>query len=168
MLATVFADASHCPELKIGTYGLWAKCEKYRIREVGRLRKRYEDAALAEAAAITNIIHLAYVRFEMGPGDKIIAQTDCDAAIRILSRTGTRWIRNWGEGGSPGEFKSMYLKIQRIRAQGIKIEFRHVKGHVPKEERIARNEVNNWCHVQALAELRKWRRELEAESARVE
>jgi serine/threonine-protein kinase RIO1 len=137
MLVTLFTDASHCGRTHVAAYAVWAKADGYTIRHARVLKQRVPDSSVAEAQAIVNGLCFAIAVLRPLPGSKIIAQTDCMAAISAL--TGKLAKRKSIERYA--SITSIYAA--RIVSSGVAVEFRHVSAH--RGVATPRNAVNTWC-----------------------
>jgi len=137
MLITLFTDASHCAQTKIGAFAIWAKADGRTIRRAGLFQDRVPDSSLAETQALVNGLCIVLSQLTPPPGSKIIAQTDCEAAISAL--TGTSRKAKSIARYAPA--RAIYES--RVTAAGITVEFRHVRAH--KGTVTPRNAVNTWC-----------------------
>lgn len=140
MLITLFTDASHCTMTHIAAYAAWAKADGRTVRRAGVLKERVPDASVAEAQAIVNGLCFALAALSPPPDSKIIAQTDCLAAIAAL--TGT--LRKQKSVARYALIRTTYET--RIASTGIAVEFRHVSAH--KGVVTPRNAVNTWCDTE--------------------
>ena len=137
MLITLFTDASYCSRSRVGAYAAWAKADGRTVRHSGVLKQTVENSSLAETMALVNGICVALAAMRPPAESKIIAQTDCLAAIHALSGMlrKTRTIR---------QYESIVAAYrEKVAAAGIVVEFRHVAGH--KGTVTPRNAVNTWC-----------------------
>ena len=87
MLITLFTDASHCSETRVGAYAAWAKADGRTVRRAGVLKDRVPDSSIAEAQAMVNGLCFALAALMPPRGSKILAQTDCVMAIRALTES---------------------------------------------------------------------------------
>ena len=137
MLITLFTDASYCHRTRIAAYAAWAKADGRTVRHAAVLKQPVATSTLAEAMALVNGIYLAIAAIRPPPASRIIAQTDCLAAIEALN----------GKLLRPKAINAYADVIaaysDKIAASGIVVEFRHVRGH--KGTVTPRNAVNTWC-----------------------
>ena len=103
----------------------------------GVLKQPVPNSSLAETMALVNGIHLAIAAMRPPAASKIIAQTDCLAAIEALSGMLRRAqaIRQYAA--------VVAAYREKVAAAGVVVEFRHVRGH--KGTVTPRNAVNTWC-----------------------
>lgn len=140
MLITLFTDASHCMKTHIAAYAAWAKTDGRTVRRAGVLKEPVPNSTVAEAQALVNGLWFALAALKPGPDLRIIAQTDCLAAIAAL----TGQLR---KQKSMARFAPVTAAYQtRIAATGIVVEFRHVTAH--KGTATPRNAVNSWCDTE--------------------
>ncbi|MEZ2310815.1 ribonuclease HI [Paraburkholderia sp. RCC_158] len=146
MLVTVIADASYDPQTRAGGFGYWAVSERKRESGGGPFKSLSRNNNVAEMMAIMNGVHLAFVHGVALPGDAILAQTDCQAAI--LAFEGKRVLQ-------PDETILVEGLKTLLELKGATVRFRHVKGHTSgKEPRLW---VNNHCDALAKQGMREAR-----------
>jgi hypothetical protein len=120
MLITLFTDASYCMKTHVAAYAAWAKTDGRTVRRAGVLKEPVPDSTVAEAQALVNGLCFALAVLRPGPDSRIIAQTDCLAAIAAL----TGQLR---KQKSMARFAPVTAAYQtRIATTGIVVEFRHV------------------------------------------
>jgi ribonuclease HI len=137
MLITLFTDASYCSRSRVAAYAAWAKADGRTVRHSGVIKQPVPNSSLAETMALVNGIHLAIAAMRPPAASKIIAQTDCLAAIQALSGLlrRARAIR---------QYEAVVAAYrEKVAASGIAVEFRHVGGH--QGTVTPRNAVNTWC-----------------------
>jgi ribonuclease HI len=140
MLITLFTDASHCGKTHIAAYAVWAKADGRTVRRAGLLKEPVPDSSIAEAQALVNGLCFVLSALKPGAGSKIIAQTDCLAAVAAL----TGQLR---KPRAVARFAPVTVTYQtRVVATGIAVEFRHVNAH--KGTVSPRNAVNTWCDTE--------------------
>lgn len=137
MLITLFTDASFCNRSRIAAYAAWAKADGRTVRHSGVLKQPVANSSLAETMALVNGIYLSIAAMRPPAASKIIAQTDCVAAIEALSGM----LRRSHTIQQYAAVVAAYR--EKIAAAGISVEFRHVSGH--KGTATPRNAVNTWC-----------------------
>jgi hypothetical protein len=134
---TLFTDASHCMTTDVAACAAWAKTDGRTVRRAGVLKEPVPDSSVAEAQALVNGLCFALAVLKPRPDSRIIAQTDCLAAIAAL----TGQLRRQK---SLARFAPVTAAYQaRIASAGIVVEFRHVAAH--KGVATPRNAVNTWC-----------------------
>ena len=141
MRVTIITDASWCPDQKVGAFASWIRFEDNQlVQYCTAFKKKARSATEAEYWAVVNSIVIAQKKAKK-PLRYLLIQTDCQAVI--------------------DEFKGRGAHIQRLLATlgaGLKIEFRHVKGHTKKEGFTgARFYCNRWCHAMAIKKMRTLR-----------
>ncbi|HDR9086283.1 ribonuclease HI [Burkholderia vietnamiensis] len=146
MLVTIIADASWDPQTRAGGYGYWAVSLRGRHSGGGAFKSLVLNNNVAEMMAVMNGLHMAFARQIACPGDTILAQTDCQAAI--LAFEGKRSL-NLDERMVVEGLKTM-LEVKQAT-----IQFRHVKGHTRGEK--PRLWVNNRCDALAKTGMREAR-----------
>ncbi|HUB14457.1 MAG TPA: RNase H family protein [Acetobacteraceae bacterium] len=146
MLITVFTDASYCSRSRVGAYAAWAKADGRTVRHSGVLKQKVASSTLAETMALVNGIFVALAAMRPPAASKIIARTDCLAAIHAL----TGLLRKAATTRQHEIVVAAYH--EKIAAAGITVEFRHVSGH--KGTVTPRNAVNTWCDAECRRLLR--------------
>ncbi|MBS7790284.1 hypothetical protein KTR66_09770 [Roseococcus sp. SDR] len=147
-LVTLFADASWCPETRLGAWAAWWKIDGPAFTHSGVFRAAVPDSTTAEACALANGLHLLAGRHDLPRGTRIIAQTDCLGAIRILNGEPLRRM--------PSQAVAARSLVEGItRLQQLRVQWRHVPGH--QGGRTRRSWVNEWCDTTARALLRQAR-----------
>jgi len=152
MLITLSTDASYCSRSRVAAYAAWAKADGRTVRHSGALKQPVPNSSLAETMALVNGIHLAIAAMRPPAASKIIAQTDCLAAIQALSGMLRRAqvIR---------QYEAVVAAYRdKVAAARIVVEFRHVGGH--KGTVNPRNAVNTWCDGECRRLMRAARTEL--------
>lgn len=134
MLVTIIADASWDPETGAGGYGYWSVSQRGRHSGGGALKSLARNNNVAEMMAVVNGVHMAFAHEIAMPGDSLLAQTDCQAAI--LAFEGKRLL-------SVDERMIVEGLNRLIDAKQADIRFKHVKGHTRGE--VPRLWVNNHC-----------------------
>jgi ribonuclease HI len=138
MLVTVIADASYDHGTRAGGFGYWAVSQRKRQSGGGPFKSLSRNNNVAEMMALMNGVHMAFVHGVAFPGDAILAQTDCTAAI--LAFEGKRVLMN--------DEKILVEGLQTLlKLKGATIRFKHVKGHTNGAE--PRLWVNNACDAVA-------------------
>lgn len=143
MLVSVFADASFCPDTRAAGWGGWAKSERGTTRSGGPL-DRLDGSLAAEAWAVVRAVEMALHPGAAGavaePGDYLLIQTDCQAAIFALERDGA-------------------LRSALIAVRGsCTVKFRWIRGH-QHHSRAPRYAVNNYCDDEARRHMLEMRRQ---------
>jgi ribonuclease HI len=85
MLITLFTDASYCMKTRVAAYAVWAITDGRTVRRAGVLKQPVPDSSVAEAQALVNGLCFALAALQPGADSKIIAQTDCLAALAALT-----------------------------------------------------------------------------------
>ncbi|KVQ35718.1 hypothetical protein WK03_35205 [Burkholderia cepacia] len=124
MLVTIIADASWDPETGAGGYGYWSVSQRGRRSGGGALKSVVRNNNVAEMMAVVNGVHMAFAYEIAMPGDSLLAQTDCQAAI--LAFEGKRLL-------SVDERMIVEGLNRLIDAKQADIRFKHVKGHTRGE-----------------------------------
>jgi ribonuclease HI len=138
MLVSIFADASFDPQTRAGGFGCWMKSQRGGHSAGGPFKSRARNSGIAEMMACLNAVHVAFVKQIAFPGDEILIQTDCQAAI--LAFEGKRVLQEDERIIADGMATIAQIKQVRIR-------FRHVKGHTKGDQ--PRLWVNNHCDALA-------------------
>lgn len=124
MWVTIYTDASWFPEAEEGGWGFWAKSDKGRITNHGKLPPWVSCSNAAEIAAI--LIAVVEV-FEAWPDEitGILVCTDSQVAMHYL---------RYRPNGTDSLKRDDWLEIrgllyELLDSQEVKIKIRHVKGH---------------------------------------
>lgn len=147
MRVTIIADASHCPDTLAAGYGYWIASERGKFGGGGPMKGLVADSTTAEMQAVCNALYAAVRCQLVQPGDEVLIQTDCEAAIQAFQ--GSRDVRRKHEREVLRYFHSL-----RERSS-IRVSFRHVKGHTKRKE--ARYVTNNLCDQRAKEGMRQAR-----------
>ncbi len=151
MRVTVMVDGSFCPNTRAAAYGYWIVSDRGRISGSGVFKAPIATPIETEMASVANGIAVGLQQRIIHPGDDILIQIDCIAAIERLNRvrfTNTEMQETIVEG-----FVSL------IRRAQLSYKFRHVRGH---SRRIgSRFHANNSCDTLARDAMRKRRAEIE-------
>jgi hypothetical protein len=122
MNVTIISDASHCPNLNVGSYGFWAVSKRGSHGGGGVLTGTQQDALVCEAKAIVNAIHCALKLGIAADGDNVLLQTDCMHAIFHLDKRIKKVKRK--------DLKAIGAAFDKLKAEhSLVIELRHVRGH---------------------------------------
>ncbi|MDD2878768.1 MAG: hypothetical protein PHZ23_16240 [Acidiphilium sp.] len=156
-LITLFTDASFCNTSKIAAYAIWAKTSGKTIRHSGLMKSKAPNSHMAETVALVNGIFVVCALMSPEPGSKIIAQSDCVAAINTLM--GEHPLRRKASRAIFAPVIRSYR--EQVKRSGVIVEFRHVRGH--QGAVTTRNAVNEWCDNECRRLLRAARAELRAE-----
>lgn len=150
MRTTIIADASFCPNTKVGGYGFWIANERGRKGGDGVFKEPVENNIAAEMMALLNglahAIHIGLIH----KGEAVLIQTDCTPAIDAFK--GLRKSVTQQENGLIEWFNGF------VRDHNLNIEFRHVKGH--SNDKANRYVANNICDRKARANMRMARGKL--------
>jgi len=152
VLVTVIADASFDHDTGAGGYGYWAVSERRRRYGGGPFKSTARNNNVAEMMALVNGVHLAFANSIALPGDVILAQTDCEAAI--LAFEGRRACMQ-------DEILLVEAMRRLLAVNNATIRFRHVKGHTRGEK--PRYWVNNLCDQLAREGMRSARAGIRAQ-----
>lgn len=131
--ATVITDASWCPETKVGGWACWIAADGVSSQGFsGPIPDRVVDSSgQAELFAAGVGVKIALENFG---ASQILLQSDCLQVEHVLRDPAKR---------------SQYFP------QGVRLHFRHVKGHTKHEG--ARFWVNRWCDKHAKGHMREAR-----------
>lgn len=146
MRVTVIADASYCPEHKVGGYGFWIASERGKHGGGGALRCPINNI-VAEEMAVVNALYIALQVGLVHAQDEVLMQTDCMGAIDAFR--GTRNKLQAQEHEVVSTFNNLKERFSLV------LEFRHVKGHSNRRE--ARYTTNRLCDRRAKEAMRKAR-----------
>ena len=150
MLVTLIIDASHCPRTKAAGYGWWLASTRGKRGGSGPMHQLQKNSTVAEMQAIQYAVDENYTSGLILPGDILLIQTDCTAAI-------------WGFQ----EKRNVLCDTQKQILQTFKqwkelhkigVMFKHVRGHTAGDDN--RSMANIICDRRALQEMRKLRDEI--------
>lgn len=173
MLVTIFSDASICTKTGCAGWASWAKCDRGTARGDGPLKRLTLDSAVAEAMAVVNGMAVAWRERLIEPGDVLLAQTDNDAVMSVLTGTARRMVsararerRTVSHRQLKREAKRRNIEIAEISAiysrylerMQVSLIWRHCKGHRGLEDKRAA--VNNYCDQRARERMREARRRM--------
>lgn len=114
------------------------------------MKGKVESSHTAEMLAVCNSIHVALASGLVQPGDHLLVQTDCLAAIQAFE--------NKREPKKPQEREALRFFRELRKEKDLGVSFRHVKGHTTRTE--ARYVTNNLCDQRAKEGMRRARRTL--------
>lgn len=146
---TINTDASFGPHDKVGGYGYYIICDKFKIRRGGMFKIHPKNPIEAEMMCIANAIHTLINTPSLPSAKFIIINCDC---LRAFEHIG---LRKKNEIGRCIARQLRELK-DKTSFRGLispKVEFRHVKSHTGKND--ARSYINEWCDREA----KKWMKE---------
>lgn len=147
MNITIIADASFCPETKIGGYAFWIACQRGKRGGRGVFKDFCNDNTVAEMRAVANGLHEGLKANLIQEGDKILLQTDCLGAIMAFEKT--------RHSLSKQELQ-IVTYIEKLAFDfSLKLRYKHVKGH--SNNLGARFVSNNTCDAQAKSAMRQAR-----------
>jgi ribonuclease HI len=156
MRATIISDASWCPDTKVGGYGYWVASELGKAGGGGTFRGEVESSNCAEMLAICNAVDAGMRAALFAPGDILLLQTDCFAALTAFQ--GDRKPTTHQEIAAV-----VYLKRIAMRYD-LGMSFRHVKGHTNNPE--PRYAANRLCDQEAKKGMRAARELIRTEQVR--
>lgn len=149
MRVTIIVDASYCSSSRAAGFGYWIASERGKMGGGGSMRIPVENSTAAEMLAVCNSLHVARNSDLIQPGDHILIQTDCVAAIEGLKTDFHRQLKVEQEK----EARRFLMRFRREHQ--LTLSFRHVKGHSGRRE--ARYVTNHLCDKRAKAGMRKAR-----------
>lgn len=144
--ATIVADASFCPDTRVGGYGFWVATSRGKLGDDGVLKAPINNIS-AEMMALLNAVHFAMQKGLVRQGEGILLQTDCQAAIDAFTNKRTNITDQ--------ELELVAWFTAFILDNNLRIRFKHVKGHTNKVQ--ARFRSNNACDRRAKRQMRKAR-----------
>lgn len=150
MRVTIITDASWCDMTQAGGYGYWVACERGRERGGAAFRVRPSSSLIAEMMAMVNGLCQAVRSGLVMAGDRVLIQTDCQAAIDIFSGKTDPHNRE--------ELQVLTHMKRALKSSSLVVEYRHVKGHTAGN--TPRTYVNNYCDHQARTAMRKLRQNI--------
>lgn len=158
MRATVLADASYCPRTGAAGYGYWIASDRGK-RGGGAELRRATSSGVAEMMAVVNALWMARETGLVQGGDYVLVQTDCQAAIGAFE--GTRCCHDVDEQAVLGSYHEL------VRKSGMRVYFRHVKGHTSRHRNPeARFGANRACDGRAGEHMRRARARIDEEARR--
>lgn len=137
---TVFADASFDHRSGIAAFAGWFRAagNVHKISKVSERRFRSSNEAELVALCATVLVALRRQR-SFGAGDFVVAKSDCTYAVEHLKSS---------TGGTTETERRMVARVHdTLKAHGLRIYVRHVKGHTTLTE--PRFYVNRWCDKEA-------------------
>lgn len=149
MLITILADASHCPETKVGGYGYWLASKRGKKGGGGTFKGTVETSSLAEMMAVANALHIALTDHIVQMDDQVLIQIDCEAAIQAFG---------YQRKLTPAEVKTVEYVQKLKKSFNLALEFRHVKAHTSNNDN--RSLANKACDKFARKAMRKAREQL--------
>ena len=84
MPITLFTDAGHCPDLRVGAWAAWAKESGNTLRHAGILTGTVPHSGEAEMKALHNGLFLMGRIIDAPAGSRIVCQTDCQEVLTVL------------------------------------------------------------------------------------
>lgn len=157
MRVTIIADASYDQRYGIGAYGYWIACARGKAPGEGVLRGTVVSSMQAEMMAMVRAIADAVKLRLVEPGDELLVQTDCQAAIDAFIG---RRIRVQSDKIVLDTYELLKDK------HNLSFSFKHVKGHTKLRE--ARYAANRACDARAKAAMRAERKKREMPEPRAE
>src|SRR5487761_2065467 len=145
-LITLFTDAGFCPKTHVASWAAWAKANGQTYRQSGVMNGKIDTSDIAELRAIANGVAMVMRHMKPTRGAKIIAQTDCAAAMQAILGTGYKTPRAQRRVKSAVDYIN-----NRLTAAGVSIEMRHVSGH--KGTATPRNAVNTSADMECRRQL---------------
>lgn len=130
MLTTIIADASFCPEYKVGGYGFWIVNDEGSLAGGGTFKTPVFDNNVCEFLACVNALYISEINGLIKNRDKVIVQTDNSFAISMF--------------GSDAEFRRNRDKVclhaynlveELLLRLNLRVEIRHIKGHTAKTDK---------------------------------
>lgn len=83
MLVSLFTDASFCPNMKVGGYGIWTRCGKGKVEASGPMRRVLRSSNEAECRAVfAGLLLIAQQPWE--DVTRILVQSESDHAIHLI------------------------------------------------------------------------------------
>lgn len=147
--ATIIADASWCPDTKVAGYAFYISSDLGRHGGQGIFKDPVKGSNEAEAMALVNAVYTAAKMNLVGPGCKVLLQSDSTAALGALS--GTRKFIF-------GDEKRAQRLLRRVGDKlGLFYEYKHVPGHTDPSYRQGRYVTNRICDERAKKQMRRAR-----------
>lgn len=144
MRVTLLTDASYCPKYGAAGWGARVACDRGKRSYGGTFKERLPSPSLAEFQAIVNGVYVSRRTGMLVPGDFLLIQVDCEAAIR------------YSEGRDLKTDELFRTKVQLDKLlEGVTHEFRHVKAHTSKGD--DKYLANDLCDTIARGHMRRLR-----------
>lgn len=156
MNVTIIADASVCPDTGAAGYSFWIACERGKEGKHGPMRELVRDSTEGEMMALLNGLHYAHKQLYIMPGDEVLLQSDCRNALEIL--------KTFRKHKKPEVDKLIRFYHKLVKAAGVEVRFKHVKGHTKLAVKGARFTVNRKCDKEARKGMKARRKLLEKEN----
>jgi ribonuclease HI len=135
---TINTDASFHPQLKLGGFAFYIKCDQFKIQAGGMFKKRFLNSKEAEMAAIGNALATVLAQKELPTNiNWLIINCDCIPAMDEIKQKKSLM-------GS--EINKLFKQLSK-RLKSKNNAFRHVKAHNHAPD--ARSWVNEWCDSEA-------------------
>lgn len=156
MRVTIIADASFCPQTKAAGYGFWIACERAKRGGSGEVKTPVVNNIASEMIALVNGLYKAHKWGLVQKGDEVLLQTDCQSAISAFELRRNKITDQ--------EIELVQYMQKFIAAVGIKVSYRHVKGHTKGEmAKAPRHFINNQCDKWAGEAMLRARRKIQRE-----
>lgn len=127
MIVTVIVDASFCHLTKAAGYGVAIVSDLGRLTYGNRFRDHPESSTEAETLALANALWIVERKVDTKPGDRIVAQSDCKHALRVMGLT--EKDGPWPAGVTQREKDAHALVHAMLVRKGLTLDLKHVKGH---------------------------------------
>lgn len=147
MRVTIIADASFCHETKAAGYSFWIASDRGKRGGQGHAPDRVVNSIAAEMMALVQGVVHACMFGLLHPGDQLLLQTDCQAAIDAFTNRRNKI--------TPEELLIVRQVNKLIKELAVSVSYKHVKGHTRGAD--ARTWTNNNCDRRAGEELEKAR-----------
>lgn len=147
MKITLLADASHCPETKLGGYGYWIASARGKRGGSGSFKGAVQNSTIAEIMAIVNAVHSGITYGLIEKKDEVLIQSDCESAIFALLRKRTI---------NSSERKIVDYMLRLVSKFELEITYLHVKAHTGAQSN--RFVAQSHCDRLARKEMRKARK----------
>lgn len=141
---TIFTDASHCPETKVGAGAFWSRTGEHFLKRafaLGNIDQSHKAELITALTAITTCLDAPeYQQYFTPAAEKvlIILVTDCLYVKQVLE----------GKVMADEQYRDRIRGIlNRLWIGGISIKVNHVKAHSGTGE--PRKWVNTWCDREA-------------------
>lgn len=86
MNVTIFADASWCPEYKVGGYGFWIASARGKAGGGGALKEPVDTATIAEMMALCNALAIGVRKRLVMPADIVLMQTESVSVCAVTEK----------------------------------------------------------------------------------
>lgn len=145
--ATIIADASFCPEHRVGGYGFWIAGDNGKLAGEGMFKTTLPNNNVAELLALLNALHCAVTKGVIPTFSGVLLQSDCMAALDALQGRRVNMLDD--------EVQAVKWFGDFCNNHKLTVRFKHVKGHSSNKQN--RFLSNNACDRRARRQMKKAR-----------